>query len=167
LDTTRIKATLPTLQHLLTAGTPKCVVLLSHRGRPTPGVFSDRAKFSLAPVATKLQELLASHTVRFLPDCVGPDVEESIESCAPGTVFLCENTRFWVEESGIGKNANNEVIQASPAEVLFLCFPLFFFLCITRCFNSARVRQKKCFYLFLSFLFALIIFIYLFLFYYF
>ena len=52
-DATRIESTLPTLQHLLTNGKPKAIVLIAHLGQPV-GAFN-RADYTLAPCAVKLQ----------------------------------------------------------------------------------------------------------------
>ena len=70
----RIVAALPTIRYAMEHGA--AVVLMSHLGRPDGKVI---AKFSLKPVADKLQELLGK-PVRFLPDCVGPEVEKARES---------------------------------------------------------------------------------------
>src|SRR5207253_1159117 len=68
-NTQRIDAALPTIGYVLEHGAS--VVLMSHLGRPD-GKRNDR--YTLRPVAGKLQELLAK-PVHFLPDCVGPEIE--------------------------------------------------------------------------------------------
>ena len=79
----RIYAALPTIQAALDAGA--AVMLMSHLGRPTEGQAD--AQFSLAPVATRLRELLGIE-VSLVADWIdGVDVE-------PGTVILLENVRF-------------------------------------------------------------------------
>jgi phosphoglycerate kinase len=90
----RIVAALPTIKYALDHGA--AVVLMSHLGRPD-GQRQD--KYSLKPVATKLQELLG-RPVKFLNDCVGPDVEKSCAALKPGDVVLLENLRFHIEEEG-------------------------------------------------------------------
>jgi hypothetical protein len=90
-DATRIETTIPTLNHLLTKGKPKCLVLIAHLGQPAGNY--DRSAYTLAPAAACLQTFLPNNPVRFLEECVGPDVEKEINSCAPGTVFLLENLR--------------------------------------------------------------------------
>lgn len=71
---------------------------MSHLGRPD-GQKVD--KYSLKPVATKLQELL-KRDVTFLDDCVGEDVKKAVLAGDNGQVFLLENLRFHVEEEGKG-----------------------------------------------------------------
>jgi phosphoglycerate kinase len=107
--------TLPTLNHLLTQGRPKCLVLIAHLGQPV-GKFN-RADYTLAPAAATLAKLLPGRTVRFLDKCVGPEVEAEIDACAPGTVFLLENLRFHLEEIGDGKDENKQKIKAAPEAV--------------------------------------------------
>jgi phosphoglycerate kinase len=91
-DDTRIKAALPTIQHLLKNGA--AVILCSHLGRPkgTPN-----PKYSLRPVAAHLASLLEQPVV-FAEDCVGPVAEAATEALKPGGVLLLENTRFHPEE---------------------------------------------------------------------
>jgi phosphoglycerate kinase len=86
----RIRASLPTIQYALehSAG----VILASHLGRPKG---KRRPEMSLAPIATRLSELLGRQVV-MAPDCVGPEVAKL--KPAPGTVLLLENLRFHKEE---------------------------------------------------------------------
>ena len=79
----RIRAALPTLVRARDAGAR--VIVLSHLGRPKEGHFA--AEFSLAPVATRLSELLGS-PVRLQQDWLNG------VTCEPGEVVLCENVRF-------------------------------------------------------------------------
>jgi len=107
----RIVAALPTIQYALEQGAS--VVLMSHLGRPDGKV---TAKFSLKPVAEKLQELLGK-PVTFLNDCVGADVEKACASLKPGDVVLLENLRFHIEEEGKAKNEDGTSTKADPAKV--------------------------------------------------
>jgi phosphoglycerate kinase len=91
-DDTRIRAVLPTLEHALRAGAS--VVLASHLGRPKG---KPDPKFSLAPVARRVEELLG-RPVALAPDCVGPEVEAMARGLKPGDVLLLENLRFHKEE---------------------------------------------------------------------
>ncbi|MBA4072014.1 MAG: phosphoglycerate kinase [Gemmatimonas sp.] len=94
-DDTRIRAALPTLQLLLQGGAR--VVLCSHLGRPKGG---PDPKYSLAPVAKRLQELLG-RPVAFCPTVVGAEAEAASRALKDGEVLLVENTRF---EKGEEKN---------------------------------------------------------------
>jgi phosphoglycerate kinase len=91
-DDRRIRAALPTINYLLDHGAG--VILMSHLGRPKGG---PDPKFSMGPVAGKLQELLG-RPVKKLDDCVGPEVETVCKAAQPGDVILLENTRFYKEE---------------------------------------------------------------------
>lgn len=91
-DDTRIRATLPTLRKLVGAGAR--VVLASHLGRPKGKV---DPKYTLAPVATRLGELLGA-PVAFAAECVGPEAEAAAARLADGQVLLLENLRFHAEE---------------------------------------------------------------------
>ncbi len=93
-DDTRIRASMPTIYYLLENGA--AVILMSHLGRPKG---KPNPKYSLAPVAAHLQELLGAATpVKFAPDCVGPEVREMAHNLQTGEVLLLENLRFHPEE---------------------------------------------------------------------
>ncbi len=91
-DDTRIRASLPTIQYVLTQK-PKKVILMSHLGRPDGKPVE---KYSLKPVAARLKELLKVD-VKMLGDCVGEAVKKEIDT-AKETVVLLENLRFHAEE---------------------------------------------------------------------
>jgi phosphoglycerate kinase len=92
-DDTRIRESLPTIQHALDAGASR-VVLASHLGRPKGKPNPD---MSLAPVATRLGELLG-RPVTFAADCVGDVAEHAVKNAPEGGVVLLENLRFYAEE---------------------------------------------------------------------
>ena len=92
-DDTRIRASLPTLQHVL-AQKPAVLLLASHLGRPKG---QPRKEYSLAPVARRLEELLGRQVV-FAEDCVGETAKQAIAAAGPGGVVLLENLRFHAEE---------------------------------------------------------------------
>ena len=85
---TRIRATLPTIQHLLNAGA--AVILACHVGRPTE---AREPQFSTRPIVARLEELLGQ-TVKWAPDCVGPGAEKAAADLKPGEVLLLENLRY-------------------------------------------------------------------------
>ena len=91
-DDTRIKSTLPTVRSVLDRG--GSVILASHLGRPKGKV--DK-KYSLAPVADRLSELLGKEVI-FIEDCIGKEVEEKAQHLKPGDILLLENLRFHPEE---------------------------------------------------------------------
>lgn len=91
-DDTRIRSTLPTINRAVDEGAK--VILCSHLGRPK-GKFDP--KFSLAPVAKRLQRLLGKEVI-FAPDCIGSAVEGLVAKMKPGDVMLLENLRFHAEE---------------------------------------------------------------------
>jgi len=117
-DPSRIEATLETLRYILSQK-PRALVLICHLGRPggQGGPEFTRLHFSLSPVAEKLQEYLPKHKVKFLPESVGPRVEDEIRNCEHGTVFLLENLRFHVEETGKGVTSTGKTVKADKGSV--------------------------------------------------
>jgi phosphoglycerate kinase len=87
-DDGRIKAALPTLTALRAAGAK--VVVMAHLGRPKG---QPNPKYSLAPVARRLGELLGT-TVKLAGDVVGPSAETTVASLGAGDVALLENVRY-------------------------------------------------------------------------
>mmetsp|Transcript_12274 Transcript_12274/g.25425 ORF Transcript_12274/g.25425 Transcript_12274/m.25425 type:complete len:442 (-) Transcript_12274:253-1578(-) len=91
-DDTRIRSSIPTIEYL--KGKGAIVSVCSHLGRPKDG---PEDKFSLAPAAERLTELLGQE-VKLAPDCVGEEVAAMVDAASEGDVILLENTRFYKEE---------------------------------------------------------------------
>lgn len=109
-DARRVNSTIPTLKHILSSGA-KCVVLISHLGRPK-GQKVD--KYSLKPVLPALESALGQN-VTFLDNCVGADVEQAISAAPIGSVFMLENLRFHLAEEGKGE-INGEKVKATAED---------------------------------------------------
>ncbi len=100
-DDTRIRASLPTVKYALERGAA-VVVLASHLGRPKG---KPAPEFSLAPIATRLSELLGQ-PVAFATDCIGDPAARAVADAAKagkaaggaGRIVLLENLRFHAEE---------------------------------------------------------------------
>lgn len=92
-DDTRIRAAIPTIQHVLKNG--GSVVLMSHLGRPKEG-FED--KFSLKHIVARIAELVG-HSVAFAEDCIGQKAFEMTENLPSGEIVLLENLRFYKQET--------------------------------------------------------------------
>jgi phosphoglycerate kinase len=91
-DDTRIRASLPSIVHLLERGAS--VVLASHLGRPK-GKVNDALR--LRPVAERLSQLLG-RPVRMTGDALGPGVQVAVDKLRPGDLLLLENLRFHAAE---------------------------------------------------------------------
>jgi phosphoglycerate kinase len=87
-DDGRIKASLPTIKFLLSAGAS--IVIAAHLGRPKGEA---KPELSLAPVAQRLAELLGS-PVNFVGALLGTEVSAAAQGLKPGEVLLLENIRY-------------------------------------------------------------------------
>ncbi len=103
-DDTRIRAALPSIEHLIKNGAR--VVLMSHLGRPKG---ERKAEFSLKPVAERLGELIDA-PVAFADDCIGEEVSAAVGQLENGQVLLLENVRYHNEET-----ANDSAFAAKLA----------------------------------------------------
>ena len=92
-DDKRIRAALPTIQHILKNG--GSVVLLSHFGRPKNG---PESVFSMAQICDKVSEVLGVK-VQFATYCISEEAFEKSKALQPGEVLLLENVRFYAEET--------------------------------------------------------------------
>src|ERR1700747_447190 len=112
-DDTRIRETLPTLRLAIQKGGR--LVLASHLGRPKGG---PDPKYSLAPVAKKLEELL-ERSVAFAEDCVGHNAEAKSKALGEGGVLLLENVRFHAEEEKNDEAFSKQL--AALCDGVFVC----------------------------------------------
>ena len=115
-DDGRIRAVLPTLEHLATSGA--IVVVFSHLGRPKG---APDPQYSLAPVAKRLQELWSSG-VAFVPEVVGDAVARAVSSAAPGDIIVTENLRFDARETSSDESERSEFAQllAEPLDAVVI-----------------------------------------------
>ncbi len=102
-DDSRIRAAIPTINHVVDEG--GSVILCSHLGRPQGTVCPE---LSLAPVAKRLKRLLEKD-VTFAPDCVGPVVKNLASQLQPGGVLLLENLRFHPGEESNDRDFASEL----------------------------------------------------------
>ncbi len=109
----RIVAALPTIEKLIKDGGK--VILCSHLGKPKNG---PEAKFSLAPVAERLSELLGKKVV-FADDdnVVGENAKAAVAAMKDGDVVLLQNTRFRKEETKNGEEFSKELASLADCYV--------------------------------------------------
>jgi phosphoglycerate kinase len=91
-DTNRIEAARPTIIKVLEDG--GSAVLMSHLGRPKGQKNPD---FSLSHIVDRVSEILEVQ-VKFIPDCIGTEVEKAVSDLQSGEVLLLENLRYHPEE---------------------------------------------------------------------
>ncbi|PPI10645.1 phosphoglycerate kinase [Rathayibacter sp. AY1D2] len=106
-DDGRVRASVPTLQRLVSEGAR--VVVVSHLGRPEG---KPEAKYSLAPVAARLGELLDA-PVAFAEDTVGEAASAAVDALEDGQVVVLENLRF-----NAGETSKDEAERRTFAEKL-------------------------------------------------
>lgn len=108
-DDLRIRASLPTLEYLLER---QCkVVLIGHLGRPE----GHDKKFSFAPVAERLQELI-KNPVLFIDEAVGEKAYQGVRKAPKGSVILLENLRFYPGEKNDDPEFARELAKCSQAD---------------------------------------------------
>lgn len=108
----RIVGALPTIRHAAEHGA-KAVILMSHLGRPDGRA---NPKYSLKPVVPELEKLLGKKVI-FTDDCVGPEVEKTVNGISDGSVVLLENLRFHAEEEGSSKDSEGKKVKADKGAV--------------------------------------------------
>ena len=114
----RITAALPTIKKLVSDGGK--VVLCSHLGKPKNG---PEDKFSLAPVAKRLQELMKGVKVSFAKDdsVVGENAKRCVAAMNEGDIVLLENTRFrGSEETKNGEEFSKELAALVDNQVFVM-----------------------------------------------
>ncbi len=104
-DDGRIRASLPTIQFLLDQGAS--LIIAAHLGRPKGEA---KPELSLAPVATRLGELLGM-PIKFATAVTGPEVTATASSLIPGEILLLENIRFSAAETS--KDESERAVFAS------------------------------------------------------
>ncbi|EON67466.1 phosphoglycerate kinase [Coniosporium apollinis CBS 100218] len=108
----RIVGAIPTIKYAIDHGA-KAVVLMSHLGRPDG---KRNPKYSLKPVVPVLSEQLGKD-VTFTDDCVGKEVEDTVNKASGGQVILLENLRFHAEEEGSSKDEQGKKVKADKKAV--------------------------------------------------
>jgi len=106
-DDGRVRASVPTIKALLEAGAR--VVVCAHLGRPKG---APEAKYSLAPVARRLEELLGN-PVAFATDTVGESARSTVAALGDGQVALLENLRF-----NPGETSKDDAVRGAFADEL-------------------------------------------------
>ena len=91
-DDTRIRASKPTILKILEDG-GKCV-LMSHLGRPQ----DHEKEFSLQHLVKPLSKIIGVQ-IKFVGNCIGPEVEASVSKLKSGEILLLENLRYHREET--------------------------------------------------------------------
>ncbi len=110
-DDTRIRAALPTIQHIL--GENGSVILMAHLGRPKSG---PEDRFSLKHIVSHLSELL-DKKVQFCEDCIGDTAKDAARHLQSGEVLLLENLRFHPEEKKGDKDFAKELSELAEVYV--------------------------------------------------
>lgn len=111
-DTTRIDAALPTIRKILAVG--GSVILMSHLGRPKKNFEN---KLSLKHIVPYLSQVLGQE-VKFADDCMGESAKTLSKTLKPGEVLLLENLRYYEEEEGkprLAEDVTEEEKKAAKA----------------------------------------------------
>lgn len=112
-DENRIVGALPTIQYLIKNGAK--VILCSHLGKPKA---DNLEKYTLAPVAKRLSEILGKEVV--FPaemEVVGDKARAAVAAMQEGDVVLLENTRYRAEESKNGEAFSKDLASIADLYV--------------------------------------------------
>ncbi|MDR1761642.1 MAG: phosphoglycerate kinase [Bacteroidales bacterium] len=112
-DETRIRGALPTINKILNDG--GAVILMSHMGRPKQ---NPDPKYSLRQIISAVSRNLGGKEIIFVNDCM--KAHDAAKALKPGEVLLLENLRFYEEEEGkarIADDASDEEKAAAKARV--------------------------------------------------
>ena len=93
INNSRIRASLPTIKHLLSQNCK--IIILTHLGRPNGKVVPE---LNLSPLAKELQKLLPKTKIIKLNDCIGDEVKQKINAAKSKQIIMLENLRFYKEE---------------------------------------------------------------------
>ncbi len=113
-DDRRIRMALPSVQHVLKGGGR--LILTSHLGRPEGKDRKADQRWTLAPVAARLTDLLGG-PVAFAADCVGPEAQKAAAGLREGQCCLLENLRFHAAEQIKDKDAAKDPALRTQKEV--------------------------------------------------
>lgn len=86
---------------------------MSHLGRPDGKKVE---KYSLKAVVLELERLLGKSVI-FTHDCVGKEVEDTVNKASGGQIILLENLRFHAEEEGSSKDSDGKKIKADKEKI--------------------------------------------------
>ena len=110
-DDGRIRASLPTINHLLDGGAS--IIIGAHLGRPKGEA---KPELSLAPVAKRLGELLGRE-IQFPAEVIGDSVDAAAQNLKAGQILLLENLRFMAAETSKEENERGEFARTLAALV--------------------------------------------------
>lgn len=102
-DDRRIVAAIPTIKSVIDRGGK--AILMSHLGRPEGKGYEE--KFSMAPVAARLADLLGKNVTIPAETCKDPAIAVAVDNMNDGEVVLLENLRF----HGCEKRCESEFAQ--------------------------------------------------------
>ena len=114
-DDTRLRAALTTINKVVSDG--GIAIIMSHLGRPKGG--KQEPDFSLGHIVKHISALVGKE-VKFASDCAGKVAEDAVASLKAGDILLLENLRFYKEEEGkvkLADDASDEEKKAAKGEM--------------------------------------------------